>query len=384
MSFTIPNEADAAFADQSEPDKVDLDILVAALAGDGVISGCQVTAQGSPDMSVHVAAGTVTIGGATAAVTADDLSVTAADATNPRFDLVAADDTGALAMVDGTADPNPVFPAVPADSVILASVYVPATDTDVDSNQIVDKRAIVRSPYQSIAISDTGGTTAQTSDPIVTDRSPAISLVSDITDAADTFQTLTVCVLTRRAGMPWHLLPAVEHSPSGLLFSYMTNYNIAIAASGNVFPMSYINTWLGLLDEAVVIAQPYDFSTAVLATGTSGDTNIVFCAGAALKGDFANAFTVDLVDPGAADQPLSISSTDGYTMTISLETDGGGDIVTTAGDLQSTIGVNGWQYMIDIQSVVDSGVLVADETIPLTGGAGNSSGLTYTVTGKYA
>lgn len=141
--FTIPNEADAAFADQAEPDKVDLDILVAAHKGDGVIAGCAVTAQVTPDMTVAVASGSVIVGGTIATVSSGNVTITAANPTNPRFDLVVVSNAGVKSAAAGTAAANPVFPAIPASSVVLAAVYVPAADTDIDSNQIVDKRVIV-------------------------------------------------------------------------------------------------------------------------------------------------------------------------------------------------------------------------------------------------
>lgn len=142
MSFTIPNLADAAFADQAEVDKVDVDILVAAHNGNRVISGCAVTAQGSPDMTVAVASGSVLVNGATVSVSSGNVTVTAANGTNPRFDLIVVDDTGTKSCTAGTAAANPVFPTIPADSVVLAAVYVPANDTDIDANQIVDKRVL--------------------------------------------------------------------------------------------------------------------------------------------------------------------------------------------------------------------------------------------------
>jgi len=143
MAFTIPNEASAGFADQSEPDKVDFDILVAGMGGSGVATGCAVTAQGTPDMTVAVAAGQVTVAGTLATVTAGNVTITAADATNPRFDLITANNAGALAATAGTPAAAPEFPAIPANSVVLAAVYVPATDTTIATNQITDKRCLI-------------------------------------------------------------------------------------------------------------------------------------------------------------------------------------------------------------------------------------------------
>ena len=143
MPFTIPNEADAFNTNQAEPDSVDFGIIQAGLARDGVISGCAVTAQGTPDMTVAVAGGEVVVGGANATVTAGNVTITTADAAAARFDLIVSNSSGTLSAVAGAAGSNPVFPAIPASSVVLAAVYVPAADTTIASNQITDKRLLV-------------------------------------------------------------------------------------------------------------------------------------------------------------------------------------------------------------------------------------------------
>lgn len=144
MALTIPNASDAAFPAQSEPDAVDIDILVAALNGQGVVSGCAVTAQGSPDMTVAVAAGVVQTGGSRFAVSAGNVTIAAADGTNPRFDLIVADGAGAKQRRGGTAAASPVFPTLTAGDVVVAAVYVPASDTAIAANQITDKRVVIR------------------------------------------------------------------------------------------------------------------------------------------------------------------------------------------------------------------------------------------------
>lgn len=154
MAFMIPNAPTAAFADQAEPDAVDIDVLVAGIAGDGVLSGCAVTGSGTSD--VAVASGSVRIGGTIASVSSGNITIPDGDATNPRFDLVAVDNAGVKSRVGGTAAANPVFPAVPASSIILAAVYVPATTTVVAANQITDKRVIVGSLHQASANTFTG------------------------------------------------------------------------------------------------------------------------------------------------------------------------------------------------------------------------------------
>lgn len=146
MTFTIPNESAAAFADQAEPDSRDfLDILAPGSNLHGVQSGAAVSAQGTPDMTVAVAVGVVRHGGRRVAVTAGNVTITAADATNPRFDLITVDATGTKVAVTGTPDANPVFPD-PTGDVVLAAVYVPANDTEINSNQIIDKRILLQAP----------------------------------------------------------------------------------------------------------------------------------------------------------------------------------------------------------------------------------------------
>lgn len=149
MPFTIPNEADAGVADQAEIDKVDIDMLVAGVAGTGVVSGCAVSAQGVPDMTVAVASGVVQVNGSTVNVTAGNVTVTAAHATLSRFDLIVANSSGVKSCVAGTANANAVFPAIPSLSAVLAAVYVPAADTAIGANQIVDKRV---TPNPSVSI----------------------------------------------------------------------------------------------------------------------------------------------------------------------------------------------------------------------------------------
>ena len=80
MPFTIPKPPPT----MRIPDVVDLDILVQGIKGEGVISGCAVTAQGSANMTLAVAAGTVRIGGAMASVSAGNVTITTADATPSR------------------------------------------------------------------------------------------------------------------------------------------------------------------------------------------------------------------------------------------------------------------------------------------------------------
>lgn len=143
MPFTIPNEATASFAAQAEPDKVDFDILVAANSGTHVYSGCAVSARAIASMAIDVAAGVITNAGTDVVVAAQaNLTINAADLSNARFDLIVANSSGVASIAQGTPASTAVFPAIPANSVVLAAIYVPVATTTIDSTRITDKRVI--------------------------------------------------------------------------------------------------------------------------------------------------------------------------------------------------------------------------------------------------
>jgi microcystin-dependent protein len=138
--FNIPNAADAQDVSQAQPDSRDFrDMIAAAFAGTGVVSGCAVTAQASPNMTVAVAAGSVAVVGTVAAVTGGNVTIVTANATNPRFDLICVDGAGVKQAVAGVPNAAPVFPD-PAGMAVLAAVRVPANATTIDNAKIVDKR----------------------------------------------------------------------------------------------------------------------------------------------------------------------------------------------------------------------------------------------------
>lgn len=148
MPFTIPNTADAFSANQAQPDSVDFAILSQGDQGQGVLYGLAVAQRGAgANMSVDVAGGVMVWNGlaVVVATTTTNKAVTAAHATNPRYDLVSAKNDGTLAVTAGTPSTNPVFPAVPVGSVALAAVYVPAAETTIVTSRITDKRTLIPS-----------------------------------------------------------------------------------------------------------------------------------------------------------------------------------------------------------------------------------------------
>lgn len=145
MAFTIPDQGEGDNDIQSILFQEDLDILAAGIAGiDCVLSGLAVT--GGADMTPAVAKGSVLSNRTMYAVAAADVTIGAADGTNPRIDLIVVNSSGALAVRAGTAAAAPKPPVRTANDVVIAFVYVPASDTSIETTKIIDKRVFPQFP----------------------------------------------------------------------------------------------------------------------------------------------------------------------------------------------------------------------------------------------
>ena len=162
MAFTIPDKGEGDNDLQSILFQEDLEVLVAGIAGiDCVLSGLDVT--GGADMTPAVAKGAVLSNRTMFAVAAADVTITTADATNPRIDLIVVNSSGALAVRAGTPAAAPKPPARTANDVVIASVYVPANDTAIATSQIKDRRVFPQYPiciYKTTAAETTNTTAA--------------------------------------------------------------------------------------------------------------------------------------------------------------------------------------------------------------------------------
>jgi hypothetical protein len=143
VTYTVPDKGTAQNDIQSILFEEDWKIISAGVAGtECVLVGCAVTAQGSPDMTVAVAKGAVLTNGVLKPVTAGNVTITTAHATNPRLDAVVVDSTGAKQVRAGTAAAAPKPPVLTANDVALAFVFVPANDTTISTDQIRSKRML--------------------------------------------------------------------------------------------------------------------------------------------------------------------------------------------------------------------------------------------------
>lgn len=156
--------------------------------GSGVVNAgdLAVTPNGTPNMSVNVAAGSVWIPGTQGSTAGEgnnpngqttyggaatftsqgsyyayndatvNLAIAAANATNPRIDLVVANAQDAaysggsnqiqLQVITGTAAASPTPPAIPVNCVVLAQIAIAASATTITSPNITDERPFSQPP----------------------------------------------------------------------------------------------------------------------------------------------------------------------------------------------------------------------------------------------
>ena len=164
----------------SHPAENDRLTTQALWATTGIINpaSCAVTANSPAAMNVYVADGWVAIVGTTQAdmgtyVAYNDasvlLTITTANPTNPRIDLICVTVNDAyysgstnnvvFQVIAGTPSATPVAPALPANSISLATVYVAAGVTSITSGNITDTRVSVTT---NLPIGDITGVTAGT------------------------------------------------------------------------------------------------------------------------------------------------------------------------------------------------------------------------------
>lgn len=110
----------------------------------GVISGLAVTS--NANLSPSVAKGSVISNGIMYPVTAGTVVIAAANATNPRIDVIVVNASGIKTVRTGTAAVAPKPPTLTANDVAIASVFVAATTTNIGSSAIDDKRVLLSYP----------------------------------------------------------------------------------------------------------------------------------------------------------------------------------------------------------------------------------------------
>ena len=125
----------------------ELSRMAAAIAGTYVFpstAGGDVTSNANMVPSVAaITTGGVTVNGTrdTTGYAGGTVTVTAADATNPRRDIIWYDGAGTVGVTAGTAAAAPVLPDLTAGRIADYEVYIAALDTSIDTGDLTDRRA---------------------------------------------------------------------------------------------------------------------------------------------------------------------------------------------------------------------------------------------------
>jgi hypothetical protein len=291
--WSLPDLGEAFHEHQTILFQEYLDVLIAGLAGiDCVLSGCDVTAQGAPNMTVAVAKGAVISNGVLRAVTAGNVTIAAADATNPRIDLVVVTSAGAKAARAGTPAAEPKPPIRSANDVVLAAVYVAAADTTIENDKITGLR-VMRG-----GVSSGGGSS-------ILLKKVTTPVVINTNNTIQTLFTLTI--------------------PAGL---FAPGQIIRVRMGGTLLANSGTPTWTWTIS--------YGGTTmfADVSTGFAADTD-----------RRAWRLEFDLIAQGATftDQALNGSINYGSTAVVTAPATGVGDILAPAaiGNVQTSAAFNG-------------------------------------------
>lgn len=113
-----------------------------------VLSGCLVTVNDPEDTDINIASGKVIINGVIVNV-AEQLNETlsAADGTNPRYDVICVDTTGVISVITGTPAATPTVPEVTANKCPLATILRPAGNNNALDANLYDGRYFRNKPY---------------------------------------------------------------------------------------------------------------------------------------------------------------------------------------------------------------------------------------------
>lgn len=130
-----------------------LEKSLAESTGYGIVSGCAPTISG---LTVTVGAGIVHLAdGTRKEIVQTNITLDAADSTNPRIDLVYIDSTGTVAKITGTSAASPSVPALPSSGISVAQVSVAAGAT---TGTVADSRGMLARYYNAgiVSVKDFG------------------------------------------------------------------------------------------------------------------------------------------------------------------------------------------------------------------------------------
>jgi len=307
--WTIPDKGEGQNDLQSICFQEYLEALVAGIDGqDCVLKGCDCTAQGSPDMTVAVAKGAVLTNGVLKPVTAGNVTIGTADGSNPRLDLIVVNSSGTKAVRAGTAASSPKPPARTANDVVLAVVYVPASDTTISSAQIVDMRVMrTRGPlllYKTTTAETTNNTSSAVN--ILDKTNSGVVIPSGLFTAGRILRVRIGGNLLLNSGTPALTLTVVFGGTT--MFADQSVSSVADADRA-AWHLDLLLVAQGNSDQAlsgVLWLQPLDVARAAPTTGGPGDLGFANTSDRLGNVNFAGSAAVD---SDAADRTLQVQFT---------------------------------------------------------------------------
>ncbi|MBU1067748.1 hypothetical protein KKE60_08170 [Patescibacteria group bacterium] len=108
--------------------------------GSVIITGGEVTEQGTPDMTVAVAAGEALVNGVACKWAAADSGTITAPVTHPRIDVVVINSDNTLSIVAGSEAATPVKPSLAVSQRPLATITLATSTTSITTSLITDWR----------------------------------------------------------------------------------------------------------------------------------------------------------------------------------------------------------------------------------------------------
>ena len=330
-----------------------------------VISALTPTAHGAGSLQVDVAAGTCVVNGTYVSYAGGNITLDAADPTNPRVDCVSiASGTSVLAKNKGTAAAQPVAPALGASDLLIAVCFVPATATDftaagayvedmtmlrgeitttkgdiiaADANGVPQRVAVGANTYLLTADSTQAEgvkwAAAPASSPLTTkgDLHGFTTVDARVPVGSDT-QVLTADS-TQAAGIKW-----AAAASGGALYNYLTNPGFeidqrggSVTATGSYAHDRWLLTLAGtdtctITDETTVVDTTSGHSLkAVVVVGTgAGASNV----GQVLKNADLGAFSLKGQTVTFA---IRVRTATGSACKAAITTDGTGGTTTLSG-----------------------------------------------------
>lgn len=163
--FKLTDDQDVAYAES-------WNAIYLALSGNRVISGCAVTEQSTPSLSVDVSGGTVLVAGQVKTVTATTIDLTTEynglSTGQARFVYIYVDSTGAVQKLAGTPATDgqqfpPDFGSLPTDCVLLARVKLTQGDTAINTADIEQRHILTAQGIYTpeLHVRNSGGGTSQ-------------------------------------------------------------------------------------------------------------------------------------------------------------------------------------------------------------------------------